>query len=292
MHFPPLGEDIVKFPQTAVVALVLLLSTLAARADPVVFSPFESLPWLKLGSTRQSDVVRAIGQPTAVIDQVRFRSEIVDRRSEYKALGITLWYLLDGEPDPKINQVLVEPPFQGRSSLGLNLGTGREQVLSKVSGLYKPEGINEPGFMELMPLARGYPEIDLWFANGDLSGVRLTHFLPPSERAEQAEAKVAELVKRDNLQDGFVEIPRCDFKFRINRRLDQLKQKRIALADSNVNWRLELFENGQSGAWTLIGYSKDGLSSSNKSCELASGDARGTQDATYLGANWYRRYFR
>jgi hypothetical protein len=228
----------------------------------------------------------------AVIDEARFRSEITDRRSEYKALGITLWYLLDGEPDPKINQVVVEPPFQGRSSLGLSLGTGREELLSKLAALYKPEGTNKPEYLELTPLTPGYPKIDLWFANGNLSGVRLTHFLPPSQRAEQDQARVAGLIRRDNLQDGFAEVPRCDYKFRINRKLDLLKQKRVAPADSNINWRLELFENSQSGTWTLVGYSKDNLSSSTKACELASGDAQGTQDGSYRATGWYKKNFR
>lgn len=281
-----------RYLQTIAVALMPLLITLSAWANPVVFAPYDSLPWLKLGSTRQSDVVRAIGEPAAVIDVARFRSEIVDRRSEYQTLGITVWYLLDGEPDPKINQVVVEPPFQGQSSLGLNLGADREQLLSKLAALYKPEGTNKPEYLELAPLTPNHPKIDLWFAADKLSGVRLTHFLPSSERAERDAARVAELVKRDNLQDGFVEVPRCDYKFRINRRLTLLKQTRIAQADSNVNWRLELFENGQSGTWTLVGYSKDNLSSSIKACELAGSNAQGTQGGSYRGSAWYNKHFR
>lgn len=289
-------KSFVRGLQTIAVVLLWFLGTTVACANPIVVTPYESLPWLKLGSTRQSDVIRAIGQPTAIIDEVRFRSEMIDRRSDYKALGLMVWYLLDGEPDPKVNQVVFEPPFKGQSSLGLALGSKREKVISKLMGLYKAdedEELDEPDFVMLDPLVSDNPKIDLWFTNGSLSQVRLTSFLPPSENANRDRARVVALVKQDNLQDGFIEVPRCEFINIFNRKLKRLGQKRIVVADSNVNWRLELFENNQNGTWTLLGYSKDKLSSStsHKTCELAGGDAQGSTASSYRAARWYQKYF-
>lgn len=289
-------KSFVRGLQTIAVVLLWFLSTTVACANPIVLTPYESLPWLKLGNTRQSDVVRAIGQPAAVIDEVRFRSEMIDRRSDYKALGLMVWYLLDGEPDPKVNQVVFESSFKGQSSLGLTLGSKREEVISKLKGLYKVDEDEEdeldgPDFVMLDPLTSDSPKIDLWFTNGSLSQVRLTSFLPPSENANRDRARVAALVKRDNLQDGFIEVPRCEYMFIFNRKLKRLGQKRIVVADSNVNWRLELFENNQNGTWTLLGYSKDKLSSSHKACELAGGNIQGTTPSAYRAARWYQKYF-
>lgn len=286
-------KSFVRSLQTIAIVLLWYLSTTVACADPIVLTPYESLPWLKLGSTRQSDVVRAIGQPAAVIDEARFRSEMIDRRSEYKTLGLMVWYLFDGEPDPKVNQVVFEPPFKGQSSLGLTLGSKREKVISKLMGLYKAEEDEEdelnPDFVMLDPLISDNPKIDLWFKNGSLSKVRLSSFLPPSENVNRDKARVVALVKRDNLQDGFIEAPRCEYMVYVKRTLKLRGQKRIAVADSNANWRLELFENNQNGTWALLGYSKD--KSSLKTCELAGGDAQGITARSYRAARWYQKYF-
>lgn len=277
--------------QTIAIVLLGPLSGSAAFANPAILEPYESLQWLKLGSTRQSDVVRAIGQPAAIIDVARFRSEIIDRRSEYAALGLSFWYLLDGEADPKVNQVLFEPPFKGQSSLGLGLGTGRDELMQKLGAFFKTGTIDKPDFVELLPLSAGYPNLDLWFKNDRLSGVRLTAFLPPSANADRDKARVAALVRQENVQDGFVETPRCEYIFRLNRNLKLLGQQRIGVAESNVNWRLELHENKQNGAWTLLGYSK--FDSSFKGCELAGGDVQGANaGSAYRASVWYPKYFR
>ena len=63
------------------------------------------------------------------------------------------------------------------------------------------------------------------------------------------------------------------------------------MADGNLNWRLELHENKQSGSWTLLGQSKDKLASSNMACELAGSELQGAAAGSYRETSWYRKYF-
>src|SRR5262249_4798589 len=109
-------------PLRTTVASVLVLCCRLAWADGPATTPYESLPWLKLGTARQSDVVQALGEPTVVVDEARFRSTVFDRRSEYSSRGLVFWYLFDDDRDPKVNQVLVTSAFKGQSSLGIDIG--------------------------------------------------------------------------------------------------------------------------------------------------------------------------
>lgn len=58
---------------------------------------------------------------------------------------------------------------------------------------------------------------------------------------------------------------------------------------STEQWELELYENSQTGGWTLIGKSKaDRAPSGGRYCSLANGD----RARSYADSNWYRVYFK
>lgn len=56
---------------------------------------------------------------------------------------------------------------------------------------------------------------------------------------------------------------------------------------SNDRWRMEIYENAQTGSWSLEGASRAKASDTRERCTLAMGSERGG----YVDTKWYRAYF-
>ena len=65
------------------------------------------------------------------------------------------------------------------------------------------------------------------------------------------------------------------------------RQLPTGIKASSEKWRMEIYENAETGSWSLLGADRARMADTRQRCTLA----RGTERRGYLGTRWYQAYF-